>query len=155
MKTRTIVMLVIIAAAVLALSACDGLWGEAPLTDSQRAAAFISDANTSPRDPDDLRSHFHPTLVNEYVAMNDADYWNVLTFFADVDAPFSLSGLSAGGAVPGYDGTTSLSGTVTNGIDASYPIQIGFVGDPLNAENRLIRVIIVEVGDGDTIQNIR
>ncbi|MFW6313744.1 MAG: hypothetical protein ACOC2N_07660 [Spirochaetota bacterium] len=154
MRKRTILILAAIAVVALISIGCDGLLGDPPLTDSRRAAAFIDDANADPRDPLDLQRHFHPTQVSEYTSMNQERYWNDLTFFSFVDRPFIVGELTPGDAVSGHPDTTSLVGTVRSESEPDdVPIAFGFLPDPVNPENRLIRVIIVE--ELELIQSIR
>lgn len=154
MKFRTLLVPAIVIAFVLALAACDQLLGGFPLNDEERAQAFIASANRSPQDPDAMQSHFHPTDVQEYSTMTTVEYWSN-TFFSASDQPFTVNDLVEGNGVNGYDGTTSLTGTITSGeVTTPVPIEFGFLADPDNPGNRLLRVIIVNE-DTELIHNVR
>ena len=150
MNCRTLLTGAAVMAAVLALSSCE--WFAGGLSDVQRAEAFVRTANEDPRDPVAMRDHFHQD-TGAYPSLNTSAYWET-TFFAAADSPFTLSGLTAGDGVGGIAGTTSLTGTISSANAGPTAITFGFLADPVNPTNRLIRYIeIVEVGE--EIRSIR
>lgn len=155
MKTTrfSVKALVLATFVVVVMSGCDWLQGMIPLSDSERAAAFIQSVNASPQDAVEIQSHFHPT-VGDYSSMNTATYWENTLHFAPTDQTISISSMSAGGEIAPYTGTTSYSGTLTNAND-TYTIQFAFLEDPEVSGNRLIRAIVVTGSTGDTLDSVR
>lgn len=145
-----LVLLSIVAVAVLA--ACD-LFGKTALDDDERIDAFLEAVNADPRDSVAIQANFHPTEVNEYSSMNTDSYW-LASFFDPADRPFSVSSRSSGGAVPGYAGTTSITADISNSIGIPAPVVFGFLADPEDEDNRLIRVIDIN-GGTDVFQSLR
>jgi hypothetical protein len=128
--------------------------GLLPSAEELRTQAFIDSANADPQDPEEMQSHFHPTKVEEYSTMNTEPYWSG-TFFKPSDQPFALGTLTAGTGVAGYPDTiSSLSGTISSGQISDRDITIGFVEDPDNPSNRLIRVILIDDGGTEEIKNV-
>ena len=151
MRFRTILAGAVVTIALLALVSCEWLLGDG-LSDLQRARAFEATANARPRDAHAMRAHFHPSM-DEYVQMNTRRYWEGTSFGPD-DPPFELSGLGAGDGIPGFPGATSLTGTIVSDNIRSTPIVFGFLPDPNDPGNRLIRYIRID-GIGEEIRSIR
>ena len=151
MKTKTILLGVVLTAAVVVLSGCSWL---RTMDDTERANAFIETANASPRDYEEMQSHWSSNATN-YENMVTSTFWDS-TVFADGEQPFAISGLTEGTELAEFPGVTTLEGTVTSDVQQSeVPITFGFVPSETNPLDRVIRVIIIGEPLPDTIQNIR
>ncbi len=151
MKTKTILLGVVLTAAVVVLSGCGWLTA---MDDTERANAFIETANASPRDYEEMQSHWSSTATN-YDNMVTATFWDT-TVFRVGEQPFAISGLSAGDELDDYPGVSTLEGTLTTDVQQSgVPITFGFVPSETNPLDRVIRVIILGEPIPDTIQSVR
>lgn len=151
MKTKTILLGVVLTAAVVVLSGCGWLTA---MDDTERANAFIETANASPRDYEEMQSHWSSTATN-YDNMVTATFWDG-TMFRDGEQPFAVSGLTAGSELADFPGITTLEGTVTSDVvQSGARITFGFVPSETNPLDRVIRVIVIEDPVNDTVQSVR
>ncbi|MFW5814709.1 MAG: hypothetical protein ACOCWX_04610 [Spirochaetota bacterium] len=150
MKTKTILLGVVLTAAVVVLTGCGWLTA---MDDTERANAFIETANASPRDYEEMQSHWSSTAKN-YENMVTSTFWDE-TMFRESEQPFAVSGLTAGTELAEFPGVTTLEGTVTSDIVSGARITFGFVPGETNPLDRVIRVIVIEDPVNDTIQSVR
>ena len=150
MKTKTILLGVVLTAAVVVLSGCGWLTA---MDDTERANAFIETANASPRDYEEMQSHWSSTATN-YDNMVTATFWDNTPFNPN-GQPFSVSGLAAGDELADFPGVTTLKGTISSPDFSDAPITFGFLPSETNPLDRVIRVIILGEPIPDTIQSVR
>lgn len=152
MKSQMLKLLFGAIALTVILAGCDLF--NLPMNEAARADAFIASVNENPQVPEDIRAHFHPTEVTDYANMNTQTFWDNTAHFSTADGTKRLSGMSTGGTLEPYSGTTSYSGTLEN-ANGSYSISFAFLPDPLNSSNMLIRAIVVTGDTADTLENVR
>ncbi len=147
--------IVIVAATAIVLAGCDPL-GLLPLDAEARVAAFLSELNADDIDYGALRDNFSPD-ANDYGSMNTAAYWSATTVFNPAtEAPFAVSGLTAGGSIS-YGSAEIYTGTLTS---TTYPggveVQFAFVEDDDLQNNMLIRAIVPDFGvtASDPLDNV-
>ncbi|MFW5776613.1 MAG: hypothetical protein ACOCZB_04920 [Spirochaetota bacterium] len=151
MKTRSILVGIVLTATVVVLSGCGWLTG---MADTERAKAFIETANASPRDYEEMQSHWSSS-AESYASMVTEQFWNE-TVFRDGEQPFEISDLRTGDDLDDYPEATTLQGTLTTDVEQTgVPITFGFVPEETNPLDRVIRVIIIDGGIDDEIQSIR
>jgi len=139
----------LVSVAMLLVVAC----AQPGLSEQARLDAFLADANASPQDPDALRSNFS-TKVSSYDSLNTADFWNN-SYFAAGGQPFDVTGETLGGAHSDFAGSTTIAGTISNGIPSTASATFVFVANPAAdiTDGHLIRAIII--GDSGSVEDIR
>ena len=149
MKRIKIAFSLFVVGALLVLAGCDQL---VSLSDAERLDAFLESANASPRDYDEMQSHFSESAPS-YSSMNTSGFWDP-TVFRVADQQFTVTGRTSGGEVSGYSGSTSISGTFTSTIvSGGEPITFVFVSDTAIIGNRVLAAIEYNDG-GQVIKNL-
>lgn len=135
----------------LALLGCDLL--DTTAADQARLDAFLQDANASPQVGTDLQANFSPD-VSEYVGMASVDpYWD-LSYFKSSEQPFAVSDEAYGGPHPDFANSSTIEGTISNGVPSTGAAVFVFVADDNDPSTRLIRAIFIDSGSTEEIRSL-
>ena len=140
---RSVVVIAVAVVAVLAgaLTGCDFLL---PATPQEQVQGFLTAASAMPQVNATLRSYFDPATA-DYGNMLLDSYWE-LRFFNVTDGPYGILGADDGLEDPDFPGSVTVTGNVTNIVDAGYPATFVLTTDPdVLFADPLIRKISVTV----------
>lgn len=135
----------------LALLGCDLL--NTTAADQARLDAFLQDANASPQVGTDLQANFSPDVSSYASLASLSGFWDDSYFFSD-DQPFAVSDEAYGGPHPDFANSSTIEGTISNGVPSTGAAVFVFVADDNDPSNRLIRAIFIDSGSTEEIRSL-
>jgi hypothetical protein len=156
---RVVLITAVAAVAVLVgtLTGCEALLGlletpTDPATPTEQVQGFLTAASADPQDPLTLRNFFSPDAA-DYPNMHETDYWD-LRFFNATDGTYAILGPAQGAEDPGFPGSVTVTGFVTNFVssDPGYEAVFVLITDSTDlTADPLIRKITVTVSTTDEV----